>query len=81
MIGGQREVPPLASVENNLLTLDELVSIDEGQEVSSERYHKLSGHPIALTLRECICSERALTLEDLFKKHKKKILSYLSKRF
>ncbi|WP_180160481.1 DEAD/DEAH box helicase [Acinetobacter sp. YH12054] len=68
VIGGQREVPPLAFVENNLLTLDELVSIDEGQEISSERYHKLSGHPIALTLRECICSERALTLEDLFKK-------------
>ncbi|OUY07429.1 DEAD/DEAH box helicase [Acinetobacter populi] len=68
VIGGQREVPSLASVESNLLSFDKLVSIDEGQEISSERYHKLSGHPIALTLRECICSERALTLEDLFKK-------------
>ncbi|HAV5001994.1 TPA: DEAD/DEAH box helicase [Acinetobacter baumannii] len=68
VIGGQREVPPLALVESNLLSFDELVSIDEGQEISFERYQKLSGHPIALTLREYICSERALTLEDLFKK-------------
>lgn len=72
VIGGQREVPALASVENNFLTLDELVSIDEAQEISSERYQKLSGHPIALTLRECICSERALTLDGLFKKTQEK---------
>lgn len=72
VIGGHREVPELASVENNTLSFDELVSIDEGQEISYERYQKLSGHPVALTVRECICSERALTLEDLFKKTQEK---------
>ena len=67
VIGGQREVPVLPVVENHQQSFDELVAIDAQQEISYERYQRLAGHPIACVLRESICSQRALTLEDLFK--------------
>lgn len=67
VIGGQREVPVLPVVENHQQSFDELVTIDAQQEISYERYQRLAGHPIACVLRESICSQRALTLEDLFK--------------
>ena len=65
VIGGQREVPVLPVVENHQQSFDELV--DAQQEISYERYQRLAGHSIACVLRESICSQRALTLEDLFK--------------
>lgn len=65
VIGGQREVPVLPTVENEHLSFDELATIDAGQEISFERYQKLAGHPIACLLRESICSQRALTLDAL----------------
>jgi superfamily II DNA or RNA helicase len=67
VIGGQREVPVLPVVENHQQSFDELVAIDAQQEISYERYQRLAGHSIACVLRESICSQRALTLEDLFK--------------
>ncbi|HAV5582989.1 TPA: DEAD/DEAH box helicase [Acinetobacter baumannii] len=67
VIGGQREVPVLPVVENHQQSFDELVAIDAQHEISYERYQQLAGHPIACVLRESICSQRALTLDDLLK--------------
>ncbi|TCM67538.1 uncharacterized protein DUF1998 [Acinetobacter calcoaceticus] len=66
VIGGQREVPVLPMVVGNQQSFSELVAIDAEKGISYERYQRLAGHPIACILRESICSQRALTLEDLF---------------
>ena len=65
VLGGQREVPILPTVEHNYLSLEEIIQIDRDSEVSEERYNLLCGHPIALTLRENITSHRALSLDKL----------------
>lgn len=57
VIGGRRSVPVLPAVTpNGRESLEQLLSIDEGSEVSSQRYDALSGHRVARAIREFIVS-------------------------
>lgn len=57
VIGGQRSVPILhAPAANGRESLEELLAIDAGSEVSPQRYDLLAGHRVARAIREFVVS-------------------------
>lgn len=76
VIGGRRVIPKLDFVDQKLLSLEEVESIEpEGTEVKKgkydpdvapERFKALCAHPLALRIREVIVdSDKPLTLSDI----------------
>lgn len=65
VIGGNRSVPALAArTATGRESLDRVLAIDQGEEISSDRYQALAGHQIARGIRDFIVDRGTPALLD-----------------
>ncbi|WP_018274880.1 DEAD/DEAH box helicase [Teredinibacter turnerae] len=59
VIGGKRDVPKITHLNGPNLSLKDLESIDQGQEVSSKRFSALSSSSLAIAIRDSLTKNAA----------------------